>query len=114
MANYGGGFGFGGGGVYLSSGYGGAGGGGWYGGSGNVPDGSGDDDRGGGGGSGYIYTSSTASNYPSGCLLNSSYYLTSATLKAGNESITSPTGATETGHAGNGYAYLTYIGKVLS
>lgn len=114
LANYGGGFGFGGGGVYLSSGYGGAGGGGWYGGSGNVPDGSGDDDRGGGGGSGYIYTSSTASNYPSGCLLNSSYYLTSATLKAGNESITSPTGATETGHAGNGYAYLTYIGKVLS
>lgn len=114
LANYGGGFGFGGGGVYLSSGYGGAGGGGWYGGSGNVPDGSGDDARGGGGGSGYIYTSSTASNYPSGCLLNSSYYLTSATLKAGNESITSPTGATETGHAGNGYAYLTYIGKVLS
>ena len=114
LANYGGGFGFGGGGVYLSSGYGGAGGGGWYGGSGNVPDGSGDDDRGGGGGSGYIYTSSTASNYPSGCLLNSSYYLTSATLKAGNESITSPTGATETGHAGNGYAYLTYIGKALS
>ena len=114
LANYGGGFGFGGGGVYLNSGYGGAGGGGWYGGSGNVPDGSGDDDRGGGGGSGYIYTSSTASNYPSGCLLNSSYYLTSATLKAGNESIKSPTGATETGHAGNGYAYLTYIGKALS
>ena len=114
LANYGGGFGFGGGGVYLNSGYGGAGGGGWYGGSGNVPNGSGDDDRGGGGGSGYIYTSSTASNYPSGCLLNSSYYLTSATLKAGNESIKSPTGATETGHAGNGYAYLTYIGKALS
>ena len=114
LANYAGGFGFGGGGVYLSSGYGGAGGGGWYGGSGNVPDGSGDDDRGGGGGSGYIYTSSTASNYPSGCLLNSSYYLTNASMKAGNESITSPTGATETGHAGNGYAYLTYLGKDLS
>ena len=114
LANYAGGFGFGGGGVYLSSGYGGAGGGGWYGGSGNVPDGSGDDDRGGGGGSGYIYTSSTASNYPSGCLLNSSYYLTNASMKAGNESITSPTGASETGHAGNGYAYLTYLGKDLS
>lgn len=114
LANYAGGFGFGGGGVYLSSGYGGAGGGGWYGGSGNVPDGSGDDDRGGGGGSGYIYTSSTASNYPSGCLLNSSYYLTNASMKAGNESITSPTGATETGHDGNGYAYLTYLGKDLS
>ena len=35
-------------------------------------------------------------------------------MKAGNESITSPTGATETGHAGNGYAYLTYLGKDLS
>ena len=113
LANYAGGFGFGGGGVYLSSGYGGAGGGGWYGGSGNVPDGSVDDDRGGGGGSGYIYTSSTASNYPSGCLLNSSYYLTNSSMKSGNESITSPNGGTETGHAGNGYAYLTYIGKEL-
>ncbi len=112
-ANYAGGFGFGGGGVYLSSGYGGAGGGGWYGGSGSVPDGSGDDDRGGGGGSGYIYTSSTASNYPSGCLLNSSYYLTSAKTVAGNTSFTSPSGGTETGHQGNGYAYLTFVGTSL-
>lgn len=107
---YCGGFGFGGGGVYLSSGYGGAGGGGWYGGSGTVPDGSGDDDRGGGGGSGYIYTSSTASNYPSGCLLNSSYYLTSASMISGNASMTSPTtGSSETGHSGNGYVRITAV-----
>ena len=65
------GFGFGGFGCYSSSGYGGAGGGGWYGGQGTYPDGSGDDDGGGGGGSGYVYTSSTAKNYPQGCLLNS-------------------------------------------
>lgn len=112
-ANYAGGFGFGGGGVYLSSGYGGAGGGGWYGGSGNVPNSSGDNDRGGGGGSGYVYTSSTASSYPSGCLLNSSYYLTSASTVAGNTSFTSPSGGTETGHTGNGYAKITYVGQTL-
>lgn len=103
------GFGFGGMGVYRSSGYAGAGGGGWYGGTGSYPDSSGDDDRGGGGGSGYIYTSSTASNYPSGCLLNSSYYLANASMTAGNASMTSPTGNSETGHAGDGYVRITVI-----
>lgn len=104
------GFGFGGNGVTYGGGYGGAGGGGWYGGSGAYPDGSNDDDRGGGGGSGYIYTSSTAFNYPSGCLLNSSYYLTNAQTIAGNTSFPSPTsGSTETGHSGNGYARITVL-----
>lgn len=107
------GFGFGGNGVYRSSGFGGAGGGGWYGGSGAYPDGSGDDDRGGGGGSGYVYTSSTASNYPSGCLLNSAYYLADAQTIAGNTSIPSTSGSTETGHSGNGYIRITAI-KVQS
>ena len=96
-----------------NGGYGGAGGGGWYGGSGTVPDGSYDDDRGGGGGSGYVYTSSTASNYPSGCLLNSSYYLIDAQTIAGNTAFTSPTGTNETGHTGNGYIRITAI-KVKS
>ena len=106
-ANYAGGFGFGGGGVYYSSGYGGAGGGGWYGGSGNVPDGSGDDDRGGGGGSGYVYTAASASNYPSGCLLNSNQYLTNARTIDGSTSFESPTGGTETGHEGDGFARIS-------
>ena len=53
-----------------------------------------------GGGSGYVYTSSTASSYPSGCLLNSNNYL----LKA------STTQAINTGH---GKAIITYIGKEL-
>ena len=66
-----------------------------------------------GGGSGYVYTSSTASNYPSGCLLNSSYYLVNASTIAGNTAFTSPTGGTETGHTGNGYAYLTFVGVTL-
>ena len=82
---------------------GGAGGGGWYGG------GAGGAVSGGGGGSGYVYTSSTASNYPSGCLLNSSYYLTNAQTIAGNTSFTSPTGTSETGHTGNGYIRITVI-----
>ena len=82
----------------------GGGGGGWYGGGGG-------DCAGGGGGSGYVYTSSTYSNYPSGCLLNSNYYLTNASTIAGNQSFTAPGGGTETGHSGNGYARITYLGN---
>lgn len=81
--------------------YGSGGGGGWYGGGGAVGIG--------GGGSGYIYTSSTASNYPSGCLLDSSYYLIDAQTIAGNAAFTSPTGTSETGHTGNGYIRITVI-----
>ena len=103
------GFGFGGNGIYLSSGYGGAGGGGWYGGTGGCPDGSGDDDRGGGGGSGFIYTSDTASNVPTGWLLTSSYYLTSASTTNGASTITLPSGSTGTGVSDNGYVRITVI-----
>lgn len=104
-----GGFGFGGNGVLRSSGYGGGGGGGWYGGSGTYPDGSGDDDRGGSGGSGYVYTSSTASSYPSGCLLIASDYLESASTTIGTSSFLSPTGSSETGHSGDGYVRITIV-----
>ena len=103
------GFGFGGNGIYLSGGYGGAGGGGWYGGTGGCPDGSGDDDRGGGGGSGFIYTSDTASNVPTGWLLTSSYYLTSASTTNGASTITLPSGSTGTGVSDNGYVRITVI-----
>ncbi|MEG1016048.1 MAG: glycine-rich protein, partial [Bacilli bacterium] len=96
-------------GITYANGYGGSGGGGWYGGSGAYPDGSGDDDRGGGGGSGYVYTSSTAGNYPSGCLLNTSHYLTNASTIAGNTSFTNTTGGSETGHTGNGYAIISFL-----
>ena len=80
----------------------GSGGGGWYGGAGGYF-------SAGGGGSGYVYTSSTASNYPSGCLLNSSYYLTDASTIAGSTSFTSPSGSSETGHAGDGYIRITIL-----
>lgn len=79
------------------------GGGGWYGG--------GYAGRGGGagGGSGYVYNADTAVNYPSGCLLNSAYYLADAETKDGGISMPSTSGSTETGHAGNGHVRITKI-----
>lgn len=102
-------FGAGGNGYSSSSSYNinGAGGGGWYGGKVSTSNYSGGNKCHGGGGSGYVYTSSTASNYPSGCLLNSTHYLSSASTIAGDTSFTSPTGSSETGHSGNGYIRIT-------
>lgn len=89
------------------------GGGGWYGGGcvASSSDSNADTVRGSnGGGSGYVYTASTASNYPSGCKLNSTHYLTSAETYAGNTSFISTTdGINETGHSGNGYVRITVI-----
>ena len=80
-----------------------AGGGGWYGG-GYARRASG------GGGSGYVYTSSTVSNYPSGCLLNSAYYLTDAATATGATSFKDPdSGSSVTGRSGNGYVRITVI-----
>jgi hypothetical protein len=86
-----------------SSTYGVGGGGGWYGG------GPGSADADGAGGSGYVYTSSTVSNYPSGSLLNSEYYLTNASTSAGSQSFISPSGSSEIGHSGDGYIRITII-----
>jgi hypothetical protein len=94
---------------------GGGGGGGWYGGgttSGTqtIPtSGSGTDSQAGCGGSGYVYTSGTAGNYPSGCLLNSSHYLSDAQTIAGDASMPSVSGSTETGHSGDGYIRITRL-----
>ena len=71
------------------------GGGGWYGGGSSYK-------STGGGGSGYVYTADTATNYPTGCLLNSTYYLTDAETIAGDTSFTDFDGSTVTGHSGNG------------
>lgn len=87
----------------------GGGGGGWYGGGGAYDSDSDSDGRWGGGGSGYVYTSSTAKNYPNGCLLNSTHYLTNAKTIAGNKSFKSPTGKNETGHTGNGFCRITNL-----
>lgn len=87
----------------------GGGGGGWYGGGGAYDNDSDSDGRWGGGGSGYVYTSSTAKNYPNGCLLNSTHYLTNAQTIAGDTFFTSPTGSAETGHTGNGFCRITNL-----
>lgn len=78
------------------------GGGGWYGGGGARRAGA-------GGGSGYVYTSSTASQHPNNSALGSSYYLTDASTKAGNTSFTDYSGATVTGHEGNGAVRITAL-----
>lgn len=52
-----------------------------------------------GGGSGYVYTKDTAVNYPSGCTLNSNYYLTEASTNYDT-------------HKGNGLVKITYLGKL--
>ena len=127
----GGGFGFG----AHNAGDGGGGGGGWYGGgvdysSSEVPSYSwGDDTGGAGGGSGYIYNSASSSYYPSGCLLNSSYYLTDSVMycyygpyeykrcvesssEADKTIVTSNYSSSATSNyakTGNGYARITYL-----
>ncbi|MBO4740836.1 MAG: hypothetical protein J5605_04235, partial [Bacteroidales bacterium] len=104
--------GFGYGGYGVNTGYSNGGGGGWYGGGASIPDG------GAGGGSGYVYTAATAGNYPQNCMLNSSYYMTNASTFGGNTTFESPTGGTETGHTGDGYARIqgaaTYTVSVIT
>jgi len=92
----------------TTSNAGGAGGGGWYGGGAGAETPA-NTRANGGGGSGYVYTSATASIYPSGCLLTSDQYLTGgAATVAGNTQFTAPDGTTETGHSGDGYARITW------
>lgn len=90
----------------ASSSSGGGGGGGWYGGSAGRTNGAG-----GGGGSGYVYNSSTYTYCPTGCTLNSSYYLTDAHTYLGTSSFIQPNGTTAVGKTGNGYARITYLGE---
>lgn len=71
----------------------------------------------GGGGSGFVLTSATAGNTPSGYRLGSTYYLTDAETKTGYDSgnpITEPDGTTaENGHLGGGYIRITVIQGML-
>ena len=93
----------------------GGGGGGWYGGGGgayrNVSNTYHQGVSGGGGGSGFVYTNSSV--LPTGYLLSENYQLTNAQTIAGTESFANPSGVAETGHSGNGYAKVTYIGQSL-
>ena len=84
----------------------GAGGGGWYGGGMDCGDGDMDNVKCSGGGSGFVNTSASAGNRPSGY---TGLQLDSGETKAGNTSFPSTSGGTETGHSGNGYARITRI-----
>lgn len=87
-------------------------GGGWYGGNASINySDSTEYDSYNAGGSGYIYTEETASNYPSGCLLNSSYYLSDAKTIDGNMSIPDPNDLSKTtiGRLGNGYITISKV-----
>ena len=65
----------------------------------------------GGGGSGFVWTSSTASNVPTGYSVPTTYYLTNASTTAGSASMPTHDGtSTMTGNTGNGYARITWIG----
>ena len=97
----------------YDSSYGGGGGGGWYGGAYGYG-------TGGSGGSSFIsgHTGCNAINPSTGAHLGASttmtinnvnYRFTNTVMKAGNESMPSPTGGTETGHTGNGYARITWM-----
>ena len=113
-------FGYGANGAYVPTAGTGGGGGGWYGGKSGT---SGSYHHGGGGGSGYIYNSASEPSYPSGKLVNSSYYLsnarmymydsysdcTSSTATATYTVCTSSTGAhvANAANTGNGYAKIT-------
>lgn len=92
----------------------GGGGGGWYGGGANYYSDGSTYYNYCGGGSGYVYTESTASNYPSGCLLNSAYYLSDAETIGGNQVFAEPSGVSGTGHSGNGYVRITVIKTAAS
>ena len=78
------------------------GGGGWYGGGAATRVGA-------GGGSGYVYTSSNAINYPSGCLLNNNYYLGSAINANGESAFRDYFGPIRQGHSDGGAVRITAI-----
>ena len=77
------------------------------------------EDYGGGGGSSFISghsgckaitssSTSTSITHSSSANHYSGKVFTNTVMKAGNESIPSPTGGTETGHSGNGYCKITW------
>lgn len=87
---------------YVASG----GGGGWYGGGTGKSNTTSDYIRYSGGGSGFVNTAANASYRPSGY---TGLQLDSGVTRVGNDYHESPSGGTEAGHSGNGYARITVI-----
>lgn len=84
----------------------GAGGGGWYGGGSSYSDSSTSQINSSGGGSGFVNTAANAGYRPSGY---TGLQLDSGSTKDGSTSFPSPSGGSETGHSGNGYARITVL-----
>lgn len=82
------------------------GGGGWYGGGNSYSDNGLSTIEYSGGGSGWVNTSSSAGNRPSGY---TGLQLDSGTTYGGTSSFPAPGGGNETGHSGNGYAKITRL-----
>lgn len=76
-------------------------GGGWYGGCTSWPASS--------GGSSYVLTSTSVK--PIGYTPGESYYMENTLVLIGNETMPNPSGGTQIGQTGNGYARITYLGK---
>lgn len=86
------------------------GGGGWYGGAGGSTDYSAyydADDDSGAGGSGYVLTAT--SSKPTGYALGEKYFTSDSRLLSGAESMPAPTGGTQIGQTGNGFARITQL-----
>lgn len=63
-----------------------------------------------GGGSGYVFNKDTAKDYPSGAVVDAECWTPGTTL-GGNQTFTSPSGASETGHTGHGHVRITVLSK---
>jgi hypothetical protein len=84
------------------------GGGGWFGGSSSSSTTSSTSTQYHGGGSGYVFTSTSAK--PSGYTLGNQYNLSDTRILAGNSAtMPAPTGGTQTGNTGNGFAKITKL-----
>ena len=69
--------------------------------------------RGAGGGSGFVLNENTVANTPAGYSPTSKYYLDNSITIDGNSSMPSTLSGTEQGHAGNGYARITFLGRTI-
>jgi len=88
----------------------GSGGGGWYGGAAGSTNGTGS-----GGGSGFVLNKTTASNTPTGYLVDFKFYLEDSETIAGNQTIPNHSGNSYmVGNSGDGYAKITLLSLVSS
>lgn len=62
---------------------------------------------------GYIYSEDTVDLYPGISSISSSFYIQKTKSYSGNATFKSPYGQLETGHGGEGYVKITYVGTTI-